>query len=79
MVYGNVKDAKIPARKRKKRKKDDRIVDAKGEVDRFKRAPQIKAEMYKDYGVYDKGSKLECMLAGHETNRSLLLAVRKNV
>ena len=48
MVYGNDKDVRIPTRKGKTNQKDDRIVVAKDKVDRFKRAPQIKAEMYLD-------------------------------
>ena len=49
MVYGNVKDAKIPGRKRKTSQKEDRIVVRKSKTDRFKTASQIKAEMQTDY------------------------------
>ena len=51
MVYGNVKDAKIPGRKRKTSQKEDRIVVRKSKADRFKTASQIKAEMQIDYDV----------------------------
>ena len=51
MVYGNVKDAKIPGRKRKTSQKEDRIVVRKSKTDRFKTASQIKAEMQTDYDV----------------------------
>ena len=49
MVYGNVKDAKIPGQKRKTSQKEDRIVVRKSKADRFKTASQIKAEI--DYDV----------------------------
>ena len=51
MGYGNVKDAKIPGRKRKTSQKEDRIVVTKSKADRFKTASQIKAEMQIDYDV----------------------------
>ena len=51
MVYGHVEDVKIPGRKRKTSQRQDRIVVRKSKADRFKTAPQIKAETQIDYGV----------------------------
>ena len=52
IVYGYVEDAKlIPGRKRKTSQRQDRIVVRKSKADRFKTAPQTKAEMQIDYGV----------------------------
>ena len=50
-LTGSVKDAKIPGRKRKTSTREDRVVVRKSKSNRFKMAPQIKAEMQIEHGV----------------------------
>ena len=46
-----VKDAKIPGQKRKTSEREDRLVVRKSKSNRYKTAPQIKAEMLIEHGV----------------------------
>ena len=48
---GTVKDMKIPGRERKTTAREDSLMVRKSKADRFKTAPQIKAEMNLEYGV----------------------------
>ena len=50
-LTGSVKDRKIPGRKRKTTIKEDRLIVRKSKADRFKTAPEIKAQMDIQHGV----------------------------
>ena len=47
----SVKDLKIPGRKRKTTKREDRIIVRKSKSNRYKTAPEIKADMQIEHGV----------------------------
>ena len=48
---GSVRDKRIPGRLRKTTSREDSILVRKSKADRFKTAPQLKAEMNLEYGV----------------------------
>ena len=50
-LTGSVKDAKIPGLKRKTSEREDRLMVRKRKSNRYKTAPQIKAEMLIGHGV----------------------------
>ncbi|XP_028414913.1 uncharacterized protein LOC114538000 [Dendronephthya gigantea] len=50
-LTGSVKDCKIPGSKRKTTRREDNILVRKSKADRFKTAPEIKAEMQNEHGV----------------------------
>ena len=50
-LTGSVKDLKTPERKGKTTRREDRTMVAKSMFDRYKTAPEIKAEMQLEHGV----------------------------
>ena len=50
-LTGSVKDSKIPGQKQKTSKREYRLMVRKSKSNRYKTAPQIKAEMLIEHGV----------------------------
>ena len=78
---GTVRDKKIPGRKRKTTAKEDRIMVRKSKSERFKAAPEIRAEMQIEHGVNVSSSTArrrlrEADLSGYKSRQKPRLTFR---
>ena len=83
-LTGSVTDRKIPGRGRKTTARQDKLLVRKSLADRFKTAPQVKAEMLLEHGVDISTStaqrrlRVGCMDAKPEGSHASLLRTREH-